>query len=80
MVFTRLRAHAQICAKIDDEQCFGKALQMNLEGVWQAKSSFARVKCSTLVLRLAGKHAVGGVSCAVTEVLMSAFSPSASLL
>ena len=32
----------------------------------------------TSIQRLAGEHAVGGVSCPFPEVLMSAFSPSAS--
>ena len=43
MVFTRFRAHAQICMKIDDENRLEEALQMNLGGARQAKSSFARV-------------------------------------
>ena len=39
MVLTRVRGHAQICMNIDDEHCLGEALQMNLEGVREAKSS-----------------------------------------
>ena len=43
MVFTRFRAHAQIFMKIDDENRLEEALHTNLEGVRQAKPSFARV-------------------------------------
>ena len=42
-VFTRFRSHAQLCMKIDDERCLEESLQVSLEVVRQAKSSFARV-------------------------------------
>ena len=83
MVFRSVRAHAQICVRIDDEDCLEEALQMNLVGARQANSSFARVVheiCYIDIQRRAGKHAVGGVSCPFLQVLVSAFSPSARLL
>ena len=83
MVFTMVRAHAQICTKIDDENCLEEALQMTLEGVRQAKSSFARVVHEIWYLDTATcKKARCGL-CFVPllgEVLMFVFSPSARLL
>ena len=84
MAFTRFRAHAQICVKIDDEHRLEEeALQVNLEGARQAKSSVARVVHEicycTSIQRRSGRHAAGGASCPFQEILVSDFAPSARL-